>query len=181
MGKKSSPPLNAAVVLGGGVYLTADGIPEMNRDGQRVFYAAQLWHAGRAKSIICTGERAGIGDDQSEIARKLLVSVGVPEEVIFEIGGENTKQEMQNLKHFLDEPPDGMPIGGDVGLITSAFHMARALRLARDNGLDLMPLPCSYRRTQVLEFAPDQIIPRLEAGETLRIAIKERLAALVGR
>ena len=174
-------PLRTVVVLGGGVHMTPAENPEMNRDGQRVFTAAQLWHAGKTQTIICTGERSSIGDDQSEIARKLLVSVGVPDQVIFEIGGENTSQEMRNLKQLLQAPPSGMESDGDVALITSAFHMPRAIRLAEENGLDLIPIPCCYRNSQPIEFALDQLIPGLESGVTLRIAIKELLAGLVGR
>ena len=180
-GLADATPFRSVVILGGSVYVNPNGIAEINRDGQRVISAAKLWRAGDARTIICTGERAGVGDHQSKIAREILLSLGVPEEVIFEIGGENTTQEMQHLKRFLDSPPDGLADTGGIGLITSAFHMPRALRLAGENGLELVPLPCSFRSDVPTDFRFRELVPSLEAGIKMRMAIKERLAAVVGR
>ena len=146
-------PLRAAVVLGGGVHMTPANQPEVGCDGQRVFTAAQLWHAGQTRAIICTGERVHVGDDQSEIARQLLESVGVPTRAIFEIGGENTTLEMRNLKQLLDAPPAGIDSTGDIAVFTSAFHMPRAIRLAEVNELNMIPIPCCYRKSQAIDFS----------------------------
>ncbi len=174
-------PFDAVVVLGGGVGISPSGKPEVNRDGQRVVLAAQLWHAKRTKAIVCTGERAGIGDDQSDIARQILLSLGVPARVIYRIGGENTTQEMQNLKVFLDDPPSELGNASQVGLITSAFHMPRAMRLASTNGLEFAPVPCCFRGSWSYALSPAQLIPNLDAGITFGFAIKEVLAGWVGR
>jgi len=174
-------PFRAVIVLGGGVYLNPDATPELGRDGQRVFLAAQLWHAGLTETILCTGESAVTGDNQSDIARELLVSVKVPPSVIQQIDGENTTQEMMNLKHVLDQA--GLANEGEstVGLITSAFHMRRALRLAVNHGLEFTPLPCAYRPSRQQGLRPEHVIPDLEAGVILRLVAKECLAYLVGR
>ena len=174
-------PLRSVVVLGGGVYVNSSGTPELNRDGHRVFTAASLWHSGQTDSIICTGERAGVDHNQSEIARRLLKSVGVPDSVIYEIGGENTTQEMRILKNLLDNPPGEFKANGPVGLVTSAFHMPRALRLAKDNELELVPIPCCFRHAVTNEFVASDLIPTSDAGARMGLAIKEFLARLVGR
>ena len=131
-------PFRAVVVLGGGTFMNAHNTPELNNGGERVFSAAQAWHAGETDAIICTGDRPAAKDPQSDIASDLLRSVGVPAAAVYQIGGENTKQEMEHLRRFLDMPPAGIQPDGQVGLITSAFHMPRAMRLARQQNLKLV-------------------------------------------
>ncbi len=52
------------VVLGGCAAYTHSGYPEVNSEGQRLIAAAQLWHAGKTKTIVCTGEDNFIPDAQ---------------------------------------------------------------------------------------------------------------------
>ena len=177
----SDLPLRAVVVLGGGAAINGYGIDELGRDGERVVSAAQLWHAGQTRSIICTG---GTGDpvhDASAVGRRLLKSVGVPENAIITIIGENTSQEMLQLEQLLASPPSNLPNEGKLGLITSAFHMHRALRLAKGRSLDFVPLPCAYRSSSSPEFSPRDLVPTAGHGSIFGSALKEQLARLAGR
>lgn len=69
-----------------------------------------------------------------------------------------------------------------VGLITSAYHVPRALRLAKMEGLDLIPLPCCFRASSnprslvAADFVPN-------AGALVRFskAAKEMMARLAGQ
>ena len=168
-------PYRTVVVLGGGTKLTSKHTAELYRDGERVFSAAQLWHAGLASSIICTGSSSdGVGHPR-EIGANLLESVGVPKQVIFKVAGENTTQEMAGLQEFFDNTPPSFPEMGDIALITSGFHMRRAMRLAATRNLDFDPLPCGYRNEYFPRFSPRALIPNAEAADSFGLALKERL------
>ncbi|NND98128.1 MAG: YdcF family protein, partial [Pirellulaceae bacterium] len=174
-------PYRTVIVLGGGAELTRLSTAELNRDGERIFSAAQLWHAGLVSSIICTGSVPDGSGDPQHVGKELLESVGVPTAVIYTLPGENTSQEMLSLREFFDNPPDSFPESGDTALITSAFHIRRALRLAATQQLDFDPLPCGYRSENFSGFSPRALIPAAEAAESFGLVLKELLGGLVGR
>lgn len=174
-------PFRTVVSLGGSISMNEDGTFELGGEGQRVMLAAQLWHSGAAQSVICTGTSSEGTTDPSVACRTMLESVGLPSTMIYEIKGRNTFEEMQSLKQFLLNPPEGFPAEGRVGLITSAFHMRRAIRLAEDRNLELVPLPCSFRVGIQTKFSPRALIPDAGSAATLATACKERLAEIVGR
>lgn len=173
-------PLRCVVVLGGGVSRNELGIIEVNEHGQRAIQAAQLWHAGKAKAIVCAGESMLPENDPAEITAELLRSLAVPAAAIYRVGGPNTKGEMRALRAFFDRPPDTLPTGDSIGLITSAFHMRRAMRLADSQSLEFVPLPCVYP-SKSRPLGPRNLIPTAAAGATFSSALKEYLAVLVGR
>ncbi|MEO1523986.1 MAG: ElyC/SanA/YdcF family protein [Planctomycetota bacterium] len=178
-------PLDAVVVLGGYASINRFGVPELAGDGQRLLLAAQMWHAGRTEWLICTGDSATGTGAPREIGRSLLVSIGVPDEVIFDVGGLNTTGEMSALRDFFDRPPERWSMHDHdepprIGLVTSAFHMPRALRLAAGYDLEFVPLPCAFRGGGG-DWTPRDLIPNVGAGRSFAIALKERLARLVGR
>jgi uncharacterized SAM-binding protein YcdF (DUF218 family) len=175
-------PLRAVVVLGGAATTNDYGVDELTMDGERVFSAAQLWHAGETKAVICTGKnRDPSMPVPGQVARRLLVSVGVPDAAIFVVGGEDTEDEMKCLTEWLRDPPNSFESTGRIGLITSAFHMDRAIRKAREVSLDLVPLPVAYRCYQSQTVSIQSLIPTTPAGELVRVALKEHLARLIGK
>ena len=181
-------PYRSVIVLGGGLGVTAAGTPEAGRDGERVISAAQLWHQGLTKSIICTGESPTEKNHPKDLGEKFLVSLGVPAEVIFRVGGENTSQEMQKLKLFFNQSHDGFPHPEEaekVALMTSAFHLSRAMRLAKGEGLDqkieIEPLATSFRVTDAIPISPKMLIPDANAAADFARTLKEVLAKIVGR
>ncbi len=212
-------PLDAVVLLGGYAWTNQFDVPELTGDGQRLMLAAQLWHTGKTKSIICTGT-AHFGDRHpSKLGKQLLTSVGVPPEVIFLVPGVNTSGEMRGLKTFFAEPPErwvklvsdageagvsaaenpakpdgALPTdpqaegaGGlklqkfSVGLVTSAYHLPRALRLAKAQQLNFLPLPCQLSGSPETRFNPQDLIPTAGGAKSMAKGIKEWLARLVGR
>ncbi len=191
-----APVYRAIVVLGGGASLGVDGQPQLNTDGHRIAMAAQMWHAGKVQAILCTGEDDYVpgeaigsqtGDDQRDRwnpARQgidLLESLGVPRDRLFRVRGTNTATEMQELKQFFEHPPESFPTTGDLGLITSAFHLPRALRLAKRTKLSFVPIPVSYRTGPAEPFAVGQLVPDAGSGGQFCLVAKECLARLVGR
>nr|WP_161501543.1 YdcF family protein [Rhodopirellula sp. SM50] len=189
--------LDAVVLLGGYAADNRFEVPQLGNDGQRLLFAAQLWHAGKTKTLISTGTATGDARDPSLIGRELLTSIGVPDHVIFEVSGVNTDAEMVHLKAFFEDPPDqwlqlvgatrdqfsaGPQAGGpSIGLVTSAVHLSRAMRLADKRGVTFAPLGCDFNGRPAGRFELRDLIPSSGAGKTFAVALKEQLARIVGR
>ena len=176
----SAEPWDVIVVLGGGTGTQQSGNVQVSTSGDRVVLAARLYHSGLAKTIICTGKQSYRTSKEDlnpyEEAARLLTSLDVPSVAILKLGGENTSQEMANLKKWMDSQT------GDqrVGIVTSARHLNRALRLAKSQGITAEGIPADFLS---LKFAPaaDLIVP---SGWNLHVSaliVKEYLAGLIGR
>ncbi|MDM4016723.1 YdcF family protein [Roseiconus lacunae] len=178
-------PLDTVVLLGGYARRNQFDRVEVSPDGHRLVTTAQLWHSGMTKSIICTGS-AHIGNNHpSIIGPQLLRSIGVPGEIILGIPGENTFQEIESLEAFLEDPPQQWLDLVDaknprIGLVTSAYHMKRALRLAKTRDIEFIPIPCGFNASND-GWTPRMLVPSAGAGQNMAIVCKTFLAYLVGR
>lgn len=194
-----APDYPAVIVLGGGAGRNYAGHTELGSAGERIAMAAKLWHSGKAERIICTGTEKpsptpifdrGDGlensvefgaDDPAEVGRDLLVALGVPAERVFRCGGQNTTVEMQHLAAQLPtlgiDSADPRP----VGLITSAFHLPRAIRLAKTSGLEFVPIPAGSYAGGKNTRGIGVLVPTVGAGENVARVAKEVLARLIGR
>ena len=170
--------LDALIVLGGCTTTRPNGDQQLNDGGDRVMTAARLYHAEKARQIICTGSLIPgldrIGKEQSELAMDLLAEIGVPREAMQKIGGRNTTEEMAALgKMFAPQQR--------VGLCTSAWHMKRAMRLAANQGFHPVPIPCDFRTPPNMRPTIVDFVPTADASDAISLAAKEWLALLVGR
>ena len=140
---------------------------------------ARLYHRGQTKFVVCTGastdRKPNDPRDAAETAALLLVDVGVPDEQIVRIGGRFTKEEMAELKQLMEQRD-----WQHVGLITSAWHMRRAMRLAQDQDLELQPLAADFH-SGWSDWSLVDLIPSSTAFRNLELAYRELLAGLVGR
>lgn len=173
------------VVLGGGTVTLSNGNVHLNASGDRVMMAARLYHAGKLKRIVCTGTqtfRSFEADlDPREEAAQLLLDLDVPDEDIIRIEGNNTSEEMQNLRTWLEsQSPETTAQPPTIGIITSAWHLQRALRLASANGIQADPLPSDFRSGSISPW-PTWVIPGAQELASTSMAIKEYVAGLVGR
>lgn len=170
--------LDAIVVLGGG---TSSGPwrAQAGCAGDRVLMAAQLYLQGHAQQLITTGEATpGVSRTMVSPADhtvEIWTSLGIPRSAILTIGGRNTAGEMANLKRIWPE------IAGErVGLLTSANHLPRAMRLARSQQLDVIPVAANVKWLPepwgLLDFIP-------QAGNFTELAASqhELMAYLVKR
>lgn len=169
---------DAVVILGGGAEDGPTGRPQLAPMGDRVMLGARLYHQGQAGALVCTGtgKRLRPGErDTSEAAAALLVELGIPRDQIVRIGGRYTKEEMQQLQRLMDQRQ-----WRRVGLVTSAWHMRRAMRLAESEELVLEPLPADYR-SKFPSWSPVQLIPNSKSFHDTSVAFKELLAEFVRR
>lgn len=167
----------AIVLLGGGVspatppaMLTAD----LNDGADRIWFAAQLFHKGAAPRIIVSGGDVrsddSTGNETEALAtRRILVELGVPAQaIVLEGASRNTGENIAFVQAMVPEEP--------VALVTSAYHMPRALRLARRLGLKASAFPTDYRVPAAARPVWKNWIPGIEAETTAGYAIWEYMA-----
>lgn len=137
---------DAIVVLGGAI---APALPPHFPDpdladaGDRIWHAARLYHRGVAPRIIVSGgsfaaQVGGPATTEAAAMRQFLMDLRVPSDAIFEEGKSlNTIENMANLRALVQDNP--------IALVTSGFHMPRALRLARRHGVNASAFPTDWR------------------------------------
>lgn len=174
-------PLDTIFVLGGGTTTNLIAMEELNAAGDRVVTAARLFHAGKVKNIVCTGQqwqRTNAADlDPNEEAARLLAALNVPEDRIARIAGRNTSEEMEYIVKFLEQQA---MTDSKVGIITSAWHLNRAGRLAKNAGIEATLVPCDFR-SHHFSVGTDIFLPSAHNLDVSAACIKEYLAGLIGR
>jgi uncharacterized SAM-binding protein YcdF (DUF218 family) len=175
-------PFDVVIVLGGGTMSNSAGDVWLGNSGDRLALAARLYHQGKARRLITLGEAYGWAAERlvspSRATAQIWTELGIAREAILQIGEtqvRNTSEEMRQLKRWLQRNP-----AQRVGLITSAFHMPRAERLARLHGLEVIPLASSFHRPRV-EPWPLAVLPSFHSLQEIDLSAKEYLAAVLQR
>ena len=153
------PHVQAIVVLGGGV----EGIKpprktfDVNASGDRILYAARLYHAGKAPSILVSGGSLPWQEMPAEAAamRFFLEELGVPARaVLMESSSRNTHEDAAFSKALLEAKNIRKIL-----LVTSAWHMPRAAAVFRKTGLEVVAAPTDYhvveRSRTFFDWLPD--------------------------
>jgi uncharacterized SAM-binding protein YcdF (DUF218 family) len=139
---------DAIFVLGGGVYATASGEGQLGGSGDRLLLAARMYHAGLARRLVASGRSVpGIGEawESGPVTARIWRSLGVPASAILVVeGAYDTRMEVERYATLARERRFGR-----MGLVTSAWHLRRAMRLAERAGLDVVPLPADRRGAPV--------------------------------
>lgn len=131
---KQSGSSQAIIVLGAQVY--ADGNPSPQLE-MRLDAALQAYQAQPRPVITCGAQGSNEPAAEGEVMRDWLIARGVPaDQVIAETASRNTQE---NLINAIPHLP-----GAAVTVITSDYHLPRALAIARDLGLtaDGIGSPC---------------------------------------
>jgi uncharacterized SAM-binding protein YcdF (DUF218 family) len=173
---------DAIVVLGGGITPAAPPFlmePDLADAADRVWYAAQLYHRGVARRIIVSGgsfveQRGGPATSEAEAMRRFLIDLGVPLEVIVSEGNSlNTRENIRNVRQMVGD--------ARVALITSAFHMPRALRIARQGNLNVGAFPTDWRLPAEARPPWENWVPSVAAMAWSSISLREHIALLLDR
>lgn len=145
-------PYSAILVLGGTVDPVASrpDLVEGNGSFERLTAAANLYRAGAAPFIIVSGGSGSITfPDQREAPymAELLILMGVPRSaIITENNSRNTHENILYSKQILKDlhlsanTPGSLPSAeAPVLLVSSAWHLPRALAICRKQGLAVRP------------------------------------------
>lgn len=172
------PLFDAVFVLGGGSDLQPDGSPQLGSvAGDRIAYAARLYLAGKANTLVASG--LGLpGDDRNLAAEThaLWRGFGVDDRAIIVVAkGLITRDE---IALYLDlARRHGWR---RIGLVSSAWHLPRALALCRAVGLEVTPLPCNaLSRPFPAWFL--YLVPQDRGFSRVQIGMWELIGRAVGR
>jgi uncharacterized SAM-binding protein YcdF (DUF218 family) len=158
---KEYPTAGAIVVLGGTT--AAVRWPRQESEelgGSRLMPAARLFKAGKAPLVIVTGGETYTGtrgDKRSQTGdmKELLMEMGVPADAIVEeIGSRNTHEDVQFAADLLEKRGIKSAL-----LVTTAWHMFRAMAFAERTGVHFTPVPIGHEIVEepynVWSFFPD--------------------------
>ena len=146
------PPAPTGFIVLGGAEDRLVGLvrkaPTLNEAGERIVETVMLARRFPEARIAFSGGDAGIlysSDSEAAGAARMLTDMGVAQDrLILEAGARDTYENAVNLKAELDKLGLLGPAKRWV-LITSAYHMPRAMAAFRKAGLAVEPWPVDYR------------------------------------
>jgi uncharacterized SAM-binding protein YcdF (DUF218 family) len=179
---KAAPPCcyDAIVVLGGSISAAAPPRypePALVGSSDRLWQAARMYHRGLAPRIIVTGGTYGTEgttpSSESAAMRLFLHNLGVPDEAIIEEGRAlNTLENIAFVREIVQ--------GKQVALVTSAYHMPRAMRTARQARLNAAAFPSEWRYAGG-DVPWENYLPSMNAISISSLALWEYLALVFDR
>ena len=139
----------------------------------------RLYHRGLAPRIIVSGgssaaQRGGPTQTEAEAMREVLLALGVPaDRIILEARSLNTIDNIREIR--------GLVGTERIALVTSGHHMPRALKLARQAGLNVEAFPADWRIVPVAQPGWLTFMPSVDAMWNATIALREYLALAFDR
>jgi uncharacterized SAM-binding protein YcdF (DUF218 family) len=145
--QQAMEPPKGIIVLGGAIdeRITADrGQTVLNEAAERMTEAVALARLyPQAKLVFSGGTNAFVRTDvrEAQVARKLWSELGVPEQrMIFEDESRNTWENAEDTQKLVHPGNDERWL-----LITSAYHMPRAMGIFRVLGMNPIAYPVDFR------------------------------------
>jgi uncharacterized SAM-binding protein YcdF (DUF218 family) len=178
-GPAAPEPFDAVLVLGGAMDVSDDGLPRFAEGGDRVVHAVRVYRAGRARLLLASGPPVRLADGRltsyPAATEAIWEQLGIPAGSILQVvGPKTTTDEVVALKKLVGERG-----WRRVGLITSAWHMPRAMRLCRRYGVDATPLPADVRGSEEAKLR--YLVPQWLGIEQVQLASWEILGMAAGR
>ena len=178
---QAMPEADAIVVLGGALGLPLSPRPGvmLTESSDRVLYAARLYRANKSREVIISGgnvftQRESVQPEAFYI-KQLLIEWGVDEAVIsLEGDSRNTRENAVETKKLLEQK--GIET---ILLVTSAFHMARALATFQNVGIKAIPAPTDFRVANYSQPLLLDILPSADALRGTTFALREYLGIVV--
>jgi uncharacterized SAM-binding protein YcdF (DUF218 family) len=150
-----------------------DGKRELSGFGaNRLLTTARLYKQTKLPIIVSDGAVFKDSGNEAEIAKRQLISIGIPENtIIFENKSLNTEQNAQFKKKVMDFKMFEHSI-----LVTSAFHMERAVLNFTRVGIKVVPYPTDFQTNHNITIDPSKFVPA--DLRSARLALKEYLGIL---
>ena len=170
------------LLLGGGTTSGPNGQSQVSSNGDRLVVTSRMYFAGKIKKIICSGTNSfdDAAKGPADTAFEILQGLGVPTDDLIALPGDNTFEELTNLKMWVSQKIEAGDDPGRVALISSAWHLPRVLRLAREHELDVSPVPANFL-SEPLSTSPHMVVPGAHQLSVTSSVLKEFLAGLVKR
>ncbi|MBS0519663.1 MAG: YdcF family protein [Proteobacteria bacterium] len=121
------PEVPVALVLGAAP-IGPEGGPNRYFE-RRLDAAASLWRAGKVKYLLVSGDRHGTDYDEPTAMRSGLIARGVPAQAIYrDFAGVRTRDSVLRAEEIFGQKR--------LIIISQRFHLARAIFLAREEGIE---------------------------------------------
>ncbi|MEM7384592.1 MAG: YdcF family protein, partial [Verrucomicrobiota bacterium] len=153
-------PFDVAIVLGG----FADPLQpprdriHFNLAANRLTQAIELYMQGKVRKILIAGGSASVVSDkvaESTSVLPFLENLNIPRsDILLEDRSRNT---YENAIHSTELLARELP-GARVLLVTSAFHMRRAMACFQQAGQEFTPFPTDLRNSPIHRPTPDRLI-----------------------
>lgn len=177
----AEPAGDVIIMLGGGAMPDSpdvDGVGALcSSPANRLLTAVRLQRKLGVPILLSGGQVYEDTGAEAKIARRILIDLGVPEEqILVETRSVNTTQNARYSAEILRAQGLTQPI-----LVTSAFHMKRAVLNFEKQGIDVVPYPADYQVTHHPVFHYTKLRPQTEALLDNVTVLQETLRTLVTR
>ena len=127
------PPV--AIVFGARVWDSGEASPVLY---DRVLTAVELYRAGRVKKLLMSGDNPTANYDEPTAMKKTAMQLGVPEnDIVLDFAGRRTYDTCYRAKEIFDVKK--------AILVTQEFHLARALYLCNNLGVESVGITANRR------------------------------------
>jgi uncharacterized SAM-binding protein YcdF (DUF218 family) len=166
------------IMLGGGATLDTPNVNGLGHlsgfAANRLLTSAQLYQLLQVPIMISGGKVLETTGCEAEIAKVILMGLGVPEDkIIVENKSLNTTENAMFSKELMNANGFIHPI-----LVTSAFHMQRSVLQFEKVQTTVLPYPTDYQTNVEHKFQPHQLWPSANALLTTSLALKEYVGIL---
>lgn len=168
------------VVLGGGA---VQGTPDIDGEGNmggsaanRLLTAVRLHRLTGLPILFSGGQVYADSGNEGDVARRQLAGLGVEEEdILIENRSLTTEQNAEYTVELMKEHGLSRPV-----LVTSGFHMPRAVTQFRRYGMEVQPFPTDYQSSadSAAVWYPGKLAPSAGAIDKVSLVLKEYLGAL---
>lgn len=168
-----------AVVLSGMLKKIKDDdefIIEFGGSVDRFNSGIKLMKAGKAESLIFTRGHLpwSAGKPEGEYLKMLSIDRGIePNSILLTRKAYNTADEAQAVAELIDQDEK-------IILVTSAYHMKRAVQLFEQSGLKAIPFPTDFQ-TGIAPSGPFKYIPSSESLAVFSLFLREMAGRLYYR
>jgi uncharacterized SAM-binding protein YcdF (DUF218 family) len=166
---------DSIVMLGQGAsgdVITVDGKGELSSEtAVNVITALKLYNSLKLPIILSGGAPEGVqgAGNESQLSKRALLAMQVPEDMIFMDDKSRTTQEnAENSKVILNQMGLKHPI-----LVTSSTHMSRSVELFKKEGIEVLALPTQYEAPKKEQHDIFDFIPSVNGVSLVRIGLKE--------
>ncbi|QKJ30390.1 YdcF family protein [Mucilaginibacter mali] len=170
---------SAAIVLGGFSSQISATDGRFNAACERFLQAVRLQKTGKVSHIMISGGNGTLNPRQFSEAvwvQGQLKQFGVPDSaIVLETKSRNTLENARFSAEILKtsglKPP--------YLLITSGYHMRRALMIFKHAGVDVVPYPCNFSTSNISRPSWLEMVPDMEAITWWNGTIKEEWGYMV--
>jgi uncharacterized SAM-binding protein YcdF (DUF218 family) len=175
MPMQSDETYDAGVLLGGMMgYDEPSGSAYFTASSDRFIQMLKLYKEGHIRKIIISGGNARIRPGafrEADWLHKNFRAMGVPEaDLLVERNARNTVENARFARKITDSLQSSTPIV----VVTSSWHMPRAMRIFEQENIPIRPFPADY---QVAPYNPmfvgEAFIPSASAMQHWAVLIKE--------